>query len=138
MGVVIHQLAHSPYCLPITRALGALGVAFNVVNVSNGNRSDIIRLTRGAYYQVPVLVPDGRTVSDGSEGGADGRDVPRYVERVWGAGRLFPATFEGIQGVLIPHLEGEVELATFKLTDIHYVPAIPDLIERVMVIRHKE
>jgi glutathione S-transferase len=134
----IYQLPHSPYCLPLTRALAALGVAFDGVNVSNADRADLIRLTRGAYYQVPVLVHDGRVVFDGSEGGADGLDVPRYVDRVWAGGRLFPAAAEGLQALLVPHLENEVEGVTFRLADIHYVPAIPDLVERTMVLRHKE
>ncbi len=157
MSVQIYQLPHSPYCLPITRALEALGVAFDVVNVSNADRSVIIRLTNGAHYQVPVLVHDGQIVFDGSEvaaevtrrttsgetppphvGGYDGLDVARYVDRTWAQGRLFPAALAGLQTILVPHLEGEIEGVTFKLADIHYVPALTDLVERVMVIRHKE
>lgn len=138
MSVQIHQLAHSPYCLPITQVLEALGVPFDVVNVANGTRTEIIRLTNGAYYQVPVLVHDGRIVFDGSEGSTDGLDVARYVDRTWAQGRLFPATLAGLQAILIPHIEGEVEGATFKLTDIHYIPTITDLVDRVMTIRHKE
>jgi glutathione S-transferase len=138
MSVQIYQLPHSPYCLPITRALEALGVAFDVVNVSNADRSVIIRLTNGAYYQVPVLVHDGKLVFDGSEGSSDGLDVARYVDRTWAQGRLFPAALAGVQSLLVPHIEGEIEGATFKLADIHYVPTLTDLVERTMVIRHKE
>ena len=138
MSVQIHQLPHSPYCLPITRALEALGVSFDAVNVSNGIRTEIIRLTNGAYYQVPVLVHDGKIIFDGSEGSTDGLDAPRYVDRTWAEGRLFPAALAGLQAVLIPHIEGEVEGATFKLADIHYLPTLTDLVERTMVLRHKE
>jgi glutathione S-transferase len=138
MSVQIYQLAHSPYCLPITRALGALDVPFDVVNVSNADRSEIIRLTNGAYYQVPVLVHDGQIVFDGSAGSPDGLEAPRYVDRTWAQGRLFPAALAGLQAILIPHIEGEVEGATFKLADIHYLPTLTDLVERTMVLRHKE
>lgn len=138
MNTRFFQLPHSPYCLPITRALEALGVSFEAVNVSNGIRTKIIRLTNGAYYQVPVLVHDSKIIFDGSEGSTDGLDVPRYVDRTWAQGRLFPAALAGLQAVLIPHLEGEVEGATFKLTDIHYLPTLTDLVDRVMVLRHKE
>jgi glutathione S-transferase len=138
MNVQVLQFPHSPYCLPITRALEALGVAFNVANVSNADRSEIIRLTNGAYYQVPVLVHDGQIVFDGSAGSPDGLDVARYVDRTWAEGRLFPAALAGVQSLLVPHIEGEVEGATFKLTDIHYLPTLTDLVERVMVLRHKE
>ena len=159
MAVILYQLPHSPYCLPITRALGALGVAFEVVDVSNADRSTIICLTNGAYYQVPVLAHDGKLVFDGCGvaaevtrrtapanptappphvGGYDGLDVPRYIDRVWGRGRLFPTEQEGLQALLVPHIESEIEGATFKLTDVHYIPAITDLVERVMTLRHKE
>ncbi len=138
MSVQFYQLAHSPYCLPIARALDALGIAFKAVNVSNGFRTEIIRLTTGTYYQVPVLVHDGKIIFDGSEGSTDGLDVARYVDRIWAEGRLFPAALAGLQAILIPHIEGEVEGATFKLTDIHYIPTITDLVDRVMTLRHKE
>ena len=140
MSITLYQLPHSPYCLPITRALGALGVAFEVVNISNADRGVIIRLTNGAYYQVPLLVHDGQFAYAGSAGGTDQLEleVARYVDRVWGQGRLFPTTLEGLQSLLIPHIEGEVEGATFKQTDIHYIPTITDLVERTMTLRHKE
>lgn len=138
MSLSIYQISHSPYCLPITRVLGALGVAYEVVNIANADRSAIIRLTNGAYYQVPVLVHGDKLVFDGSEGRADGLEVARHVDRTWAGGRLFPEALEGLQSLLVPHLEGEVEGATFKLADIHYIPTITDLVERTMVIRHKE
>ena len=134
----LYQLPHSPYCLPLTRALGALAVAHEVVNVSNADRSAIIRLTNGAYYQVPVLVHGDKLVFDSSEGSPDGLEVARYVDRTWAGGRLFPEAVAGLQSLLVPHIEGEVEGATFKLTDLHYIPTIPDLVERTMIIRHKE
>ena len=138
MMPLVHQLPHSQYCLPITRALGALGVEHRTVDVSNADRTVVIRLTGGAHYQIPVLEHDGKIVFDGSEGGTDGLDVARYVDRTWGRGRLFPLEHEGVQAVLVPHIEGEVEGVAFKLADIHHVPAIADLVERTMVIRHKE
>lgn len=138
MSSVLYQLPHSPYCLPITRVFAALGQPLEVRNVSNGDRAEVIRLTGGAYYQVPVLVDGDRVVFDGSEGGTDGLDLPRFVDRRYGAGRLFPAPLEGLQRLLLPIIEDELEGLTFKLTDIHYVPSIADPVERMMVIRHKE
>ena len=60
------------------------------------------------------------------------------MDRLWGQGRLFPPVLEGLQALLVPHIEGEIEGVTFKLTDIHYLPAITDLVERTMTLRHKE
>ena len=66
MSVTVYQLEHSPYCIPITRALDALGVSFKTKNVPNGNREEIIKLTQGAYYQVPVLVDGDKVIFESS------------------------------------------------------------------------
>ena len=135
MSLKIYEMAHSPYCIPITQALTAVGVAFDRVAVPNWDRAEIIRLTKGAYYQVPVLVHDGTVVYESSE---QSLDVSRYVDQVFAAGKLFPADQAGIQEIMVEHIENELEGLTFKLCDIHYIPSITDLIGRTMVIRHKE
>jgi glutathione S-transferase len=135
MSLTVYQLEHSPYCIPITRALGALGLPFETRNVSNGNRSEIIALTKGAYYQVPVLAHDEKVIFESSSSSID---VARYVDRTLAGGRLFPPDWEGLQGIIIPHIEDQVESVTFKLVDPFYVRDIDDPIERTMVRRHKE
>src|SRR5688500_9650176 len=135
MSITLYEMPHSPFCIPIARALAAAAVPFERVEVPNWDRRAIIELTGGDYYQVPVLVHEGQVIY---ESGAETQDVARYVDRVFCGGRLFPARLEGWQQILIHYLENEVEGVTFRLTDIHYVPAIEDLGARVMVIRHKE
>jgi glutathione S-transferase len=135
MSIVIYQLAHSPFCIPITQALTCLGQDFETREVPNWDRSEIIRLTDGEYYQVPLLVDGERLVY---ESRADSQDVARYVDTVYAGGRLFPDRFEGPQQCVIEFLENEVEARGFKLADIHYVPAMEDLVARTMTIRHKE
>lgn len=133
--VRLHQIPHSPFCLPISQALTALGIPFEPVNVSNGNREALINLTGGNGYEVPVLEHQGRVIYETS---ADSQEVARYVDATFASGRLFPTRWAGWQALMIPYLERDVEGTTFKLTDIRYVPAIPDLVERTMVRRHKE
>jgi glutathione S-transferase len=135
MSVTVYEMAHSPYCIPITAALRACGVEFSTREVPNWDRSELLRLTDGAYYQVPLLEHDGRLIF---ESGADTLDVARYVDATFAARRLFPAPLEGLQAIVVDHLENEVEARTFKLADIHYVPAIEDVAARGMVVRHKE
>ncbi|MBL9172483.1 MAG: glutathione S-transferase family protein [Verrucomicrobiales bacterium] len=131
----LHQLPHSPFCFPISQALTALGIPFEEINVPNGNRAAIISLTQGKGYEVPVLEHQENIIFETS---AESQEVARYVDRTFARGRLFPDRWEGWQSLMIPHLEGDVEGVTFRLTDIHYVPAIPDPVDRVMVVRHKE
>lgn len=145
MQVTVYQIPHSPYCLPVVRLLDALGVAIEITNVSNADRGVLIQLTGGAYYQVPVLAVSGsnagaapRLVYEGSDSSPDGLDVARFIDVTWSHGRLFPAPLDGVQAVVIPHIENELEGFTFKLADAKGIPQIADLVERTMIVRHKE
>lgn len=131
----VYQFEHSPFCIPVTRALEALGVPFEVCNVSNGDRREIIELTNGAYYQVPVIAHDGRIVY---ETAPDSQEVARYLDGTFGDGRLFPAKLDGLQSILIAHVENEVEGVTFRLVDPPYLAEMADVAERTMIVRHKE
>lgn len=135
MAVIIHQLEHSPYCIPITAALWALGVKFRTVQVSYGDRTPLFRLTQGVYHQVPVLV-DGKEVV--FESAPDTLDVARFVDGRWAGGRLFPAAVEGLQRIIVPHLENEVEGVTFRLVDPGFYDAMTDDRERMFMLRFKE
>ncbi len=135
MSVTLYEMAHSPFCIPIAQALRACGVDFGSHVIPNWDRSEILRLTGGAYYQVPVLVHDGRVIFE-STGGS--QDVPRYVDATFAGGRLFPARLDGMQALVIDFIESEVEDRTFKLVDPHWLQTIDDVAARGMVIRHKE
>lgn len=135
MALTVYQLEHSPYCIPITRALDALGVPFETRNVPNGDRKEIIEVTNGAYYQVPVLAHDEKVIFESSPSSID---VARYIDRAFAGGCLFPAGWEGLQRIIIPYIEDNVESATFKLVDPFYLRDINDPIEQTMVRRHKE
>ena len=135
MSTTVYEMAHSPFCIPITAALRACDVEFTTREVPNWDRSELLRLTNGAYYQVPLLEHEGRLIF---ESGAGTQDVARYVDATFARGRLFPARLEGLPSIVIDHIENEIEARTFKLVDIHYVPAIADVAHRGMVVRHKE
>ena len=133
--VTIYQTELSPYCIPIVAIFKALGVPHRTVNISHGDRVQIIKLTGGAYYQVPLLVHGRRPIY---ESGAETIDVPRYVDKTFAGDRLFPAPLEGLQQILVPRIENELEAITFRLIDPFYADSIKDLVERTMLIRFKE
>ncbi len=135
MKTILHEMNHSPFCIPIAQALRAAGVAFESREVPNWDRSELLRLTDGSYYAVPVLQHGERIIF---ESGGDTQDIAQYVDRTWFAGRLFPEAIEAAHQCVIEFLENEVEARTFKLTDIHWIPTIPDVAHRGMVVRHKE
>lgn len=133
--VTVLEFAHSPFCIPITQILTAAGVDFTRREVSNADRSEILQLTGGAYYQVPVLIHDGRIIF---ESGSATQDVAHYVDKHFAGGRLFPERLDGLQGIVIDYLEDNVEGVTFRLVDPYYLDAIESVTERGMIIRHKE
>lgn len=134
--ITVYQYEHSPFCIAITRLLRALGTPFETVNLANGNPRQVIELTGGAYYQVPVLLDQtGRAVY---ESASDSQDVAQYVDKHFAGGRLFPAALDGLQDLLLAHLENEVEGITFRIADPFVVDSIADPVERTLVVRHKE
>jgi glutathione S-transferase len=136
--ITLYQLPHSPFCIPVRLILDAAKVPFQIRNISSGNRAELIALTDGAYYQVPVIVDEraGRMLV--YESGSTSQDVALYLDQEFVGGRLFPSRLDGIQDVILHHLEDEVEDLTFRIQDPFYIDAEKDLVERVMMIRHKE
>ena len=135
MAVVLYEMAHSPFCIPVAEILRAARVPFERREIPNWDRSEILRLTNGAYYQVPVIAHDDKLVF---ESGAATQDVAQYLDRTFAGGILFPASLDGLQAIVIDFLENEVEARTFKLVDPSYIDAIEDVPARGMTLRHKE
>ncbi|MEI6872108.1 MAG: glutathione S-transferase family protein [Verrucomicrobiota bacterium] len=135
MSVVLYQMPHSPYAIPIRQALTACGAMHETRDVPNWDRGEVIRLTEGAYYQIPLLLHEDRVVF---ETGKDSLDVARYIDANWAGGRLFPEKLAAPNLCLTHWIEDALEGCTFKLADIHYIPAIEDIVARTMVVRHKE
>lgn len=135
MSLRLHQLLHSPFCLPVTRFLEAHGIAYESNEISPWDRREVIRLTGGAYYQVPVIEHDGKVVH---ETPGDPLAVPHYLDAAFAGGRLFPDHCAGLHEIVIAQIENELEGKAFMLSDPGVCDRIEDLEERVMVIRHKE
>ena len=112
MSVVLYQMAHSPYAVPIRQALTACGVTHETREVPNWDRQEVIKLTGGAYYQIPVLTHDGHVVF---ESGETSLQVARYIDTTWAKGCLFPENLAAPNLCLTEWIENEVEGCTFKL-----------------------
>ena len=135
MSLTIYQLAYSPFCIPITAALRACGVPFETREIPNWDRSELLRLTDGAYYQVPVLVHDGRVVTESS---GDSEDIAHYVDQHFAGRRLFPERLDGLQQIVIDFLSDDVEFHTFRLLDPYTLDQIKEPVARGLFLRHKE
>lgn len=136
MSLTIYQMEYSPFCIPITAALRAAGVPFETREIPNYDRSELLRLTNGEYYQVPVLVHDGKVIIEST---GDSEDIARYVDTHFTGGRLFPERLEGLQKIVIEHLSDDVEFHTFRLQDPYTLQRISDdPVARGLFLRHKE
>lgn len=135
MNLELLEMRHSPYCIPIARMLEVCGVEFTREEVPNWDRRKIADVTQGGCYQVPVLVEGARVVFDTAE---EPFRVARYVDKQYAGNAFFPQEWAGVQEILLTHIEDTLEGMAFKLCDIHYVPSIPDVGHRTMVLRHKE
>jgi len=135
MSLTIYQMPHSPYCIPITRALAAFDVSFETIDITPHTREEVILASAGSYYQVPLLDHDGSLIMESS---GDSIDIARYIDTSFAGGRLFPAAIEAAHLPLVAQIENEFELAGFILMDPLYIDHIDDLVARTMIIRHKE
>ena len=127
------QFPWSPFCIVQRRILEYSGVRFKIINIPNGDRSLVWKLTRQRYYGVPII-RDGRTVV--FEMNEESQVIAKYLDSKLRLG-LFPRELEGVQSILWRHIENEIESPCFKLTDIHWQELVPKA-DRLLFVRHKE
>jgi glutathione S-transferase len=127
------QFAWSPYCLVQRRILEYGNAAFETVDIPPTDRSLVWRVTRRRYYQVPVL-RDGRAVL--FETGPESQVLAKYLESKLNMG-LFPRQWDGIQQLIWPVIEDQIEGFTFKLNDVHFREFVP-AVEQLDYLRWKE
>lgn len=131
--IELFQFPWSPYCLVQKRILEFSGAPFKVTNIPSTDRGPVWRLTRQRYYQVPV-VRDGRTVVFETEDNT--QVIAKYLDDKLKLG-LFPAEWAGVQDLIWPGIENDIEGLTFKLNDAYYTEFVP-VAERLNYLRHKE
>jgi glutathione S-transferase len=131
--IELFQFPWSPYCLVQKRILEYSGIPFKITNIPSTDRSQVWRVTRQRYYQVPVL-RDGRMVV--FETAEDSQVIAKYLDdklKLW----LFPPQSAGLQDLIWPYIESQIEEMTFKLNDSYYQEFVPAA-ERLNYLRHKE
>ncbi|MBI1840009.1 MAG: glutathione S-transferase N-terminal domain-containing protein [Verrucomicrobia bacterium] len=131
--IELYQFPWSPYCLVQRRILEYSGAPFRVVNIPNGDRARIWKLTRRRYYQVPV-VRAGKSIV--FETGDNSQVIAKYLDDLLGLG-LFPKHWRGLQDLLWPVIENDVEGVAFKLNDIYWREFVPPS-DQLRFLRHKE
>ena len=131
--IQLYQFPWSPFCIAIRRIIEFGRVPHRIVNIPNGDRTLIWKVTRQRYYQVPVL-KDGRNVIFETDDSS--QVIAKYLDDKFALG-LFSEEIRGLQFILWSWIEDRVETPGFKLNDIHYEEFVPKS-DRLGFIRHKE
>jgi glutathione S-transferase len=133
----LYQYAMSPYCIATELMLRHSGIPFEVVDLPVGDPSEVIKLTRGAYYQVPLLVDlfNNRLIYDASPAGDD---VARFINSQAPLMNLFPEKAAGLQRIFVAYAENECEAVGFKVNDAFRDKWLRSDLERGLHRRHKE
>ncbi len=127
------QFPWSPFCIVQRRILEYAGARFKIINIPNGDRSLVWKLTKQRYYGVPII-RDGRTVV--FELNDDTQVIAKYLDDKFQLG-LFPRDLEGVQSILWRYIENDIEGVAFRLTDIHWREIMPKS-DWLLFLRHKE
>ena len=127
------QFPWSPFCIVQRRLLEYARARFKILNIPNGDRTLVWRLTRGRYYGVPII-RDGKTVV--FETDDNSQVIAKYLDDKFQLG-LFPRELEGVQSLLWRYFENDVEGFGFKLNDIHWRELVPKS-DQLRFLRHKE
>jgi glutathione S-transferase len=127
------QFPWSPFCIVTRRILEFSQARFKIRNIPNGERSLVWKLTKGAYYGVPII-RDGREVI--FEMSEHTQVIAKYLDSQFSLG-LFPADLEGVQSLLWRFIENDVEGVGFKLNDIYWKDFVP-ADDHLRFLRHKE
>ena len=90
------QFPWSPFCIVQRRILEFSGAKFKIINVPNGDRSLVWRLTRERYYAVPIIRDAKTVIFEVSE---DSQVIAKYIDTKFGLG-LFPWDLEGVQSII--------------------------------------
>jgi glutathione S-transferase len=97
----------------------------------------VIKLTKGDYYQVPVVEDlfNHHVVYDKSP---SGDDVARFIMSQAPLMNLFPETVSGLQRILVTYIENECEPIGFKVNDAYRDKWLRNDMERALHRRHRE
>src|SRR5215813_666248 len=127
------QFPWSPFCIVQRRILEFSGTRFKIVNIPNGDRSLVWKLTKQRYYGVPIIKDSKSVIFEVNE---ESQVIAKYIDSKFKLG-LFPWELEGVQSILWRYIESEIEGLGFRLNDIYWQEMVPAA-DRLRFLRHKE
>lgn len=127
----LYRFRHSPYARKVQTVLELLGLPYQAIDVSYGERNELATLTNG-YIYVPVLVTEDGTVIK------DSRAICVHLLARKGAEWLAPSPLEGPIWGYADFLEGPVEDLLFRVGSPDTRDQWPTPSDRALYVMNKE
>jgi glutathione S-transferase len=127
----LFKFAYSPYARKVQAVLDLMGVAYDAVEVSYGDRRELVAAT-GGYIQVPVFVDDAGQVI------TESRRICEELLVGEAATRLAPAPFEGPIWAYSDFCDGPLEDVLFRIATPLLVAQKATAEERALFVYVKE
>jgi glutathione S-transferase len=127
------QFPWSPFCIVQRRILQFAGVRFKTINIPNGDRSLVWKLSKERYHGVPVIKDGGTVVFELND---ESQVIAKYLDNKFKLG-LFTRELRGTQSILWRCIESEIEGLGFRLNDIYWKEIVPKP-DQLAFLRHKE
>ena len=127
------QFPWSPFCIVQRRILQFAGVRFKTINIPNGDRSLVWKLSKERYHGVPLIKDGGTVVFELND---ESQVIAKYLDNKFKLG-LFTRELRGTQSILWRCIESEIEGLGFRLNDIYWKEIVPKP-DQLAFLRHKE
>jgi ubiquinone/menaquinone biosynthesis C-methylase UbiE/glutathione S-transferase len=131
----LYQNANNPFCIPIELILRHSRIPFEVINLPVCDPSEVIRLTKGENYRLPVLEDlfSHAVIYD-----REGDEVADFIGELAPLLRLFPEEKAGWQKVLTTYIEEKCGMIGFKVCDAYCDKWLKNDLERGLHRRFQE
>jgi glutathione S-transferase len=133
MKIDLIQFPYSNFCMVARFILTYSEHPFSITDIPSQDRSLVWQLTKGRYYNVPI-VQDGDAVIFEKDHGS--QVIAKHLDTRLQLG-LFPAELDGEQTILWRYIENDVEDVSFRLNDIYFREFVP-ADEQLLFLRFKE
>jgi glutathione S-transferase len=130
-GMKLYRFRHSPFARKVQTLLELIGLPYDVVDVSYGERNELAQLT-GGYVYVPVLVEDdGRVL-------VESRDICEHLLARADAAWLLPSPLEGPIWTYADFIDGPIEDLLFRVGSPDTLRQWPTASDRALYTMNKE
>jgi len=126
----LYRFRYSPYARKVQMLLDLLGARYDVVEVPYSDRTEIATVT-GGYIYVPVLVDDGKVITES-------RDICEHLTAGAAGARVVPSPWEGPIWAYTEFVDGALEDVLFRIASPSIRDSWTSVSDRALYVLIKE